>query len=62
MDSSALDSMTNSLVAVKKITSPFDAPALAKRTYREAHLLSHLKHDNVCLPMIRTEHRGTKLI
>lgn len=54
--------MTNSLVAVKKIASPFDTPALAKRTYREVHLLSNLRHDNVCVPMARTEHWEPGLI
>ncbi|KAJ5361959.1 hypothetical protein N7541_002803 [Penicillium brevicompactum] len=44
---SARDSISNSTVAIKKIISPFDTPALAKRTYREVHLLSHLRHDNL---------------
>ncbi|CAG8225735.1 unnamed protein product [Penicillium salamii] len=44
---SARDSITNSQVAIKKIPSPFATPALAKRTYREVHLLSHLRHDNL---------------
>ncbi|CAG8236097.1 unnamed protein product [Penicillium salamii] len=44
---SARDSITNSQVAIKKIPSPFDTPAQAKRTYREVHLLSHLRHDNL---------------
>lgn len=48
-NSSARDSISNSTVAIKKIISPFDTPALAKRTYREVHLLSHLRHDNVGL-------------
>ena len=45
--SSARDCFSNSQVAIKKIPAPFDTPALAKRTYREVHLLNHLRHDNV---------------
>ncbi|CAG7989256.1 unnamed protein product [Penicillium olsonii] len=44
---SARDCFSNSQVAIKKIPAPFDTPALAKRTYREVHLLNHLRHDNV---------------
>ncbi|KAJ5793708.1 hypothetical protein N7457_000307 [Penicillium paradoxum] len=43
---SARDSMTNQTVAIKKIGKPFDSSALAKRTYREIHLLNNLRHDN----------------
>ena len=46
--SSAHDSMANRTVAIKKIWNPFDSPARVKRTYREIHLMNHLRHDNVC--------------
>lgn len=49
MNSSARDSIANSKVAIKKILRPFDYTALAKRTYREVHLLRNLRHDNVCI-------------
>ncbi|KAJ5227991.1 hypothetical protein N7489_008699 [Penicillium chrysogenum] len=44
---SAHDSMANRTVAIKKIWNPFDSPARVKRTYREIHLMKHLKHDNL---------------
>ncbi|KAJ5082018.1 hypothetical protein N7532_011061 [Penicillium argentinense] len=44
---SAHDSITNKTVAVKKIGKPFNHPILSKRTYREIHLLSNLRHDNL---------------
>jgi len=47
MGSSANDSFTNQTVAIKKIGKPFSSMDLAKRTYREVHLLSKLRHDNV---------------
>ena len=47
--SSAHDSMANRTVAIKKIWNPFDSPARVKRTYREIHLMKHLKHDNACV-------------
>jgi serine/threonine protein kinase len=47
--SSARDSMANRMVVIKKIGNPFDSPARVKRTYREIHLMKHLKHDNVCV-------------
>lgn len=46
--SSACDSMTKQTVALKKIGKPFDNTAVAKRTYREIHLLNNLRHDNAC--------------
>ncbi|KAJ1741773.1 MAPK protein hog1, partial [Coemansia sp. RSA 1086] len=44
---SARDQLTNQLVAVKKIVSPFSSSVLAKRTYRELKLLKHLRHENI---------------
>lgn len=46
--SSAHDSKANRTVAIKKIGNPFDGAARVKRTYREVHLMNHLKHDNAC--------------
>ncbi|KAJ5418797.1 uncharacterized protein N7487_002347 [Penicillium crustosum] len=43
---SAHDSKANRTVAIKKIGNPFDGSARVKRTYREVHLMNHLKHDN----------------
>ncbi|KAF9895371.1 MAPK protein hog1 [Aspergillus nanangensis] len=44
---SAYDRLIHEQVAVKKIGKPFEDGAFAKRTYREVHLLSKLKHDNL---------------
>ncbi|CAG8084282.1 unnamed protein product [Penicillium nalgiovense] len=44
---SAHDLIVDQTVVIKKIGKPFDTTALAKRTYREAHLLSNLRHDNL---------------
>ena len=41
--------MANQTMAIKKIGKPFDSSARVKRTYREVHLMNHLKHDNVCV-------------
>ncbi|CAG8908245.1 unnamed protein product [Penicillium egyptiacum] len=43
---SARDSVANRMVAIKKIGNPFASPARVKRTYREIHLMNHLRHDN----------------
>lgn len=45
--SSADDSSTNQKVVIKKIRDPFSSAELAKRTYREIHLLRNLRHGNV---------------
>ncbi|KAJ5493786.1 hypothetical protein N7463_009873 [Penicillium fimorum] len=44
---SAHDSTANRTVAIKKIKNPFDSNSLVKRTYREIHLMTNLKHDNL---------------
>ncbi|KAM7543131.1 hypothetical protein Aperf_G00000004568 [Anoplocephala perfoliata] len=44
---SAKDSVSNRLVAIKLLKRPFDVIELAKRTYRELVVLSHMKHENV---------------
>ncbi|KAJ5306999.1 hypothetical protein N7508_006014, partial [Penicillium antarcticum] len=44
---SAKDCIHNKTVAIKKITKPFASTAVARRTYREVHLASNLRHDNL---------------
>ncbi|XP_065176370.1 cyclin-dependent kinase-like 5 isoform X2 [Sycon ciliatum] len=44
---SAIDSRTDSKVAIKKIPKVFEVAMTAKRTYREIRILRHLKHDNI---------------
>lgn len=44
---SSFDRSRQISVAIKKISSPFQTPIHAKRTYREIKLLKHMKHDNV---------------
>ncbi|XP_045894388.1 mitogen-activated protein kinase 12 [Micropterus dolomieu] len=44
---SALDSRTDSKVAIKKLYRPFQSELFAKRAYRELRLLKHMKHENV---------------
>ncbi|XP_071054920.1 mitogen-activated protein kinase p38a-like isoform X2 [Onthophagus taurus] len=46
-NSSALDTSTNTKVAIKKLARPFQSAVHAKRTYRELKLLKHMKHENV---------------
>ncbi|VDO08731.1 unnamed protein product [Rodentolepis nana] len=41
------DTVTNRRVAIKLLKKPFDVLELAKRTYRELAILSHLRHENV---------------
>lgn len=45
--SSALNSVTNENVAIKKIANAFDNKIDAKRTLREIKLLRHMDHENV---------------
>lgn len=44
---SAVDTMTNNKVAIKKIPKAFEVLTIAKRTYRELKILKHFKHDNI---------------
>ncbi|XP_065067156.1 mitogen-activated protein kinase 14-like isoform X1 [Rhopilema esculentum] len=44
---SANDTNDGQMVAVKKLSRPFQSIIHAKRTYRELQLLRHLKHENV---------------
>ncbi|KAJ5924296.1 hypothetical protein N7466_008483 [Penicillium verhagenii] len=43
----AHDTVADKPVAIKKIKKPFEHTVVAKRTYREVHLLSNLRHDNL---------------
>lgn len=45
--SSAVDTLTNTRVAIKKLARPFQSAIHAKRTYRELKLLKHMRHENV---------------
>lgn len=45
--SSAVDTVTNTRVAIKKLARPFQSAVHAKRTYRELKLLKHMRHENV---------------
>ncbi|KAL7639603.1 UNVERIFIED_CONTAM: hypothetical protein RMT77_010104 [Armadillidium vulgare] len=44
---SALDTKTNTKVAIKKLARPFQSHIHAKRTYREVRMLKHMDHENV---------------
>ncbi|KAJ6093522.1 hypothetical protein N7486_008811 [Penicillium sp. IBT 16267x] len=44
---SAHDMVTNQTVAIKKIGKPFENTGVAKRLYREVHLLSNMRHENL---------------
>nr|CAG4640716.1 EOG090X033O [Eulimnadia texana] len=44
---SAVDAITNTKVAIKKLARPFHSAIHAKRTYRELRMLKHMNHENV---------------
>eukprot|EP00794_Sanderia_malayensis_P005932 gene5932-6618_t len=44
---SANDTKTGQMIAVKKLSRPFQSVIHAKRTYRELQMLKYLKHENV---------------
>ena len=44
---SVYDSITETRVAIKKISRCFETEIHAKRAYREIKLLKHLNHDNL---------------
>uniref|UniRef100_A0A8C4SMU0 mitogen-activated protein kinase n=1 Tax=Erpetoichthys calabaricus TaxID=27687 RepID=A0A8C4SMU0_ERPCA len=44
---SAVNTITNEKVAIKKLHRPFQSETFAKRAYRELCLLKHMKHENV---------------
>eukprot|EP00800_Vazella_pourtalesii_P021522 TRINITY_DN8050_c0_g1_i1.p1 TRINITY_DN8050_c0_g1~~TRINITY_DN8050_c0_g1_i1.p1 ORF type:complete len:725 (-),score=160.17 TRINITY_DN8050_c0_g1_i1:15-2162(-) len=44
---SALDTLTNKQVAIKKLPDPFSRLASAKRALREINILTHFEHENI---------------
>ncbi|KAG5681230.1 hypothetical protein PVAND_010683 [Polypedilum vanderplanki] len=44
---SAVDTVNNSKVAIKKLNRPFQTATHAKRTFRELRLLKHMHHENI---------------
>ncbi|ELU14889.1 hypothetical protein CAPTEDRAFT_20998 [Capitella teleta] len=44
---SAVDTLTSSQVAIKKLSRPFQSAVHAKRTYREIRMLKHMNHENI---------------
>lgn len=44
---SAVDTLTDTKVAIKKLSRPFQSAVHAKRTYRELRMLKHMNHENV---------------
>ncbi|CAG9581677.1 unnamed protein product [Danaus chrysippus] len=44
---SAIDTVHNMKVAIKKLARPFQSAVHAKRTYRELRMLKHMNHENV---------------
>lgn len=45
--SSAVDTIANTKVAIKKLNRPFQTATHAKRTFRELRLLKHMNHENI---------------
>jgi serine/threonine protein kinase len=43
----AVDTSTNKVVAIKKISAPFKSEEMARRCLREIHLLRIISHPNV---------------
>ncbi|XP_070491914.1 mitogen-activated protein kinase p38b-like isoform X1 [Chironomus tepperi] len=44
---SAVDTVNNIKVAIKKLNRPFQTATHAKRTFRELRLLKHMNHENI---------------
>lgn len=45
---SARDQISNTKLAVKKLSEPFKSDNIAKHMFREVKLLKQLQHENVC--------------
>ena len=58
--SSAVDTVTKTKVAIKKI-SPFEHQTYCQRTLREIKILTRFKHENVSFTMLYFSIRGTFL-
>ncbi|KAA0200872.1 hypothetical protein HAZT_HAZT008676 [Hyalella azteca] len=59
---SAVDTSTNTKVAIKKLSRPFQSHIHAKRTYRELRMLQHMDHENVMLFSNYTIHHLCKYL
>lgn len=57
---SAVDTVTNTKVAIKKLNRPFQTATHAKRTFRELRLLKHMNHENI-IGLLDTFYHGTTL-
>lgn len=58
--SSAVDTVTNTKVAIKKLNRPFQTATHAKRTFRELRLLKHMNHENI-IGLLDVFHQGETL-
>lgn len=58
--SSAVDTVHNVKVAIKKLARPFQSAVHAKRTYRELRMLKHMNHENV-IGLLDVFHPSTSL-
>lgn len=58
--SSAVDTLTNTKVAIKKLNRPFQTATHAKRTFRELRLLKHMSHENI-IGLLDTFYHGSTL-
>ncbi|GAB0090095.1 Mitogen-activated protein kinase [Sergentomyia squamirostris] len=56
---SAVDTLNNTKVAIKKLARPFQTAVHAKRTYRELRMLKHMNHENV-IGLLNVFHPGGK--
>jgi len=57
---SAVDTVTNTKVAIKKLNRPFQTATHAKRTFRELRLLKHMNHENI-IGLLDTFYHGDTL-
>ncbi|CAO1298784.1 unnamed protein product [Diamesa hyperborea] len=57
---SAVDTNTNTKVAIKKLARPFQTNVHAKRTFRELRLLKHMSHENI-IGLLDVFHHGVSL-
>jgi p38 MAP kinase len=57
---SAVDTVNNIKVAIKKLNRPFQTATHAKRTFRELRLLKHMNHENI-IGLLDTFYHGNTL-
>ena len=60
ISSSAVDTVNNIKVAIKKLNRPFQTATHAKRTFRELRLLKHMNHENI-IGLLDTFYHGNTL-